>query len=170
MVRGLFLLIAMLHLGCGVAKAGELPDINFDKIVFLSSWTKSGKVQLVKGEYREPAAPGSATETVVKLAENIACGKVDGKETAAAILVTDPAQTFEFESLFDGLPPSLGTAFTPTAGSDEVLDVYLTDANGNLVELVGTSRDRRVITIPEPGSLTLLSVVALFGFWRARQF
>jgi len=99
MVRGLFLLIAMLHLGCAVAKAGELPDINFDKIVFLSSWTKLGKFQLVNGEYREPATPGSATETVVKLTDNIACGKVDGKEAAAAILVTDPGGSGTFYDL-----------------------------------------------------------------------
>ncbi len=88
---------------------------------------------------------------------------------AGTILVTDPAQTFEFESSFDGLPPALGTAFTPTAGSDEVLDVYLTDANGNLVELVGVSSDRRVITIPEPGSLTLLGLVGMVGFLRVRK-
>jgi heat shock protein HslJ len=99
MVQGLFLLIAMLHFVCGLAKAGELPEINFDKIVFLSNWTKSGKVQLVNGEYREPIATGSATETVVKLAENIACGKVDGKGAAAAILVTDPGGSGTFYDL-----------------------------------------------------------------------
>ena len=99
MIQGLFLLIAMLHLVCGLAKAGELPDINFDKIVFLSSWTKSGKFQLINGEYRESAASGLATETVVKLAENIACGKVDGKEAAAAILVTHPGGSGTFYDL-----------------------------------------------------------------------
>jgi heat shock protein HslJ len=46
--KGLFLLFVFLFLGCRFAGAGELYEINFDKIVFLSSWTKSGKVQLVK--------------------------------------------------------------------------------------------------------------------------
>jgi hypothetical protein len=46
MIRGLFLLIALVQLIGALAKAEELPEINFDKIVFVSSWTKSGKVQL----------------------------------------------------------------------------------------------------------------------------
>ena len=99
MIQGLFLLVAMLHLVCGLAKAGELPEINFDKIVFLSSWTKTGKAQLVNREYREPAAPGSATQTVVKLTDGIACGKVDGKDAAAAILVTNPGGSGTFYDL-----------------------------------------------------------------------
>ena len=46
--KGLFLLFVFLFLGCRFAGAGELCEINFDKIVFLSGWTKSGKVQFVK--------------------------------------------------------------------------------------------------------------------------
>jgi heat shock protein HslJ len=99
MIPRLFWLIVLFQLVPGLGRAGELPDINFDKIVFLSSWTKSGKVQLVNGEYREPAAPGSATETVVKLTDDIACGKVDGKEAAAAILVTNPGGSGTFYDL-----------------------------------------------------------------------
>jgi heat shock protein HslJ len=99
MIPRLFWLIVLFQLVPGMGRAGELPDINFDKIVFLSSWTKSGKVQLVNGEYREPAAPGSATETVVKLTDDIACGKVDGKEAAAAILVTNPGGSGTFYDL-----------------------------------------------------------------------
>ena len=95
----MFWLIVLFQLVPGMGRAGELPDINFDKIVFLSSWTKSGKVQLVNGEYREPAAPGSATETVVKLTDDIACGKVDGKEAVAAILVTNPGGSGTFYDL-----------------------------------------------------------------------
>jgi heat shock protein HslJ len=99
MVEGLFLIIAMLHLGCGLTSAERLPDINFDKMVFLSRWTKSGKVQLVNREYREPITPGSATETVVKLTDARAFGKVDGKEAAAVILVTDPGGSSTFYDL-----------------------------------------------------------------------
>jgi heat shock protein HslJ len=99
MIQRLLLLTILLHLMCGLAKAGELPEINFDKIVFLSSWTKSGKVQLVKREHREPAAPGSASQTIIKLTDNIARGKVDGKEAAAVILVTDPGGSGTFYDL-----------------------------------------------------------------------
>lgn len=89
----------LLLVAAGLAKAGELPDINFDKIVFLSSWTKSGKVQLVNGEYREPAAQGSAIEMVVRLTDTIAFGKLDGKDTAAVVLVTDPGGSGTFYDL-----------------------------------------------------------------------
>jgi heat shock protein HslJ len=99
MIRGLFLLIAVLHLIGGLAKAGELPEINFDKIVFISSWTKSGEVRLVNGEYCGPPASGSATQTVVKLTDDIAFGKLGGKEAGAVILVTDPGSSGTFYDL-----------------------------------------------------------------------
>jgi len=99
MIRGLLWFIVLCRLASGFAEAVELPDINFVKIVFLSSWTKSGKVQLVNGEYREPAAPGSATQTVVKLTDDIAFGKLDGKDAAAVILVTDPGGSGTFYDL-----------------------------------------------------------------------
>jgi len=99
MIRGLFLLIAMLHLICGLANAEELPEINFDKIVFLSTWTQSGEVQLVNGEYRGPAAPGSAAKTVVKLTDARAFGKLGGKEAGAVVLVTDPGGSGTFYDL-----------------------------------------------------------------------
>jgi hypothetical protein len=99
MIRSLFWLLALFQLVCGFAEAGELPEINFDKIVFISNWRKSGRAQLVNGEYREPAAPGSATETIVKLTGYIACGKVNEKDAAAAILVTDPGGSGTFYDL-----------------------------------------------------------------------
>lgn len=95
----MFWLIVLFQLACGLARAVELPEINFDKIVFLSSWTKAGKVHLVNGEYREQAAPGSATETVVKLTDKITVGKLDGKDAAAVILITDPGGSGTFYDL-----------------------------------------------------------------------
>jgi heat shock protein HslJ len=89
MVQKLFLLFALLYFGYGLAQAGELYEINFDKIVFLSSWTKSGKVKLIHGEYHEPASPGSGSELIVKLTDQRAFGKLDGKEAGAVIVVTD---------------------------------------------------------------------------------
>jgi len=79
-----------------LANAGESTKINLDNITFISSWTNSGKVQLVNGEYREQAGPGSATETVVKLTDAIAFGKLNGKEAGAVILVTDPGGSGTF--------------------------------------------------------------------------
>jgi heat shock protein HslJ len=99
MIKGLLWVIVLCRLASGFAEARELPEINFDKIVFLSSWTKSGKIQLVNGEYRESAAPGSATQTVVKLTGDIAFGNLDGKDAAAVILVTDPGGSGTFYDL-----------------------------------------------------------------------
>lgn len=99
MVQILLLLILLFQFVCGFAKAAELTGIDFEKIVFLSCWTRSGKVQLVKGEYREQVAPGSATETVVKVTDAIAFGEMDGKDAAAVILVTDPGGSGSFYDL-----------------------------------------------------------------------
>lgn len=98
-ILSLLWVFLLLSVASGLAEAGDPPDINFDKIVFLSSWTKSGKVQLVNREYREPTSPGSATQTIVKLTDNIACGKVNGKAAAAVILVTDPGGSGTFYDL-----------------------------------------------------------------------
>ena len=99
MIQGLFLLIALIQLACGLARAGELPEINFDRIVFMSSWTKSGKLHFSNGEYREPVGPGSATELIVKLTDQRAFGKLDGKEAGAVIVVTDPGGSGSFYDL-----------------------------------------------------------------------
>jgi hypothetical protein len=97
--KALIWCMALLPFCCGLAMAGESPEINFDKIVFLSSWTQLGKVQLVNGEYREPAAPGSATQTVVKLTDARVFGKLGGKDVGAVILVTDTGGSGTFYDL-----------------------------------------------------------------------
>ena len=67
---------------------------------YLSEWTEAGEVTLIDGEYREPAAPGSATETVVQLTEHIVATQLDdGQPAAAAILVTDPGGSGTFYDL-----------------------------------------------------------------------
>jgi heat shock protein HslJ len=99
MIQNLLLLTVLLHLGCGLTSTENLPDINFDKIVFLSSRTQSGNVQLVNGEYHGPAGPGSAAETLVKLTDARAFGKLGGKEAGAVILSTDPGGSGTFYDL-----------------------------------------------------------------------
>ncbi len=67
--------------------------------VYPSQWTRSGSAPLTDGEYREPAAPASATETRVKLTDWIAFGKVNGDDAAAVVLVTDPGGSGTFYDL-----------------------------------------------------------------------
>ncbi len=85
------------------------------------------------------------------------------------ILRTDPNQVFEFESVFDGLPPSPGTLISTTPGSDQVLDIYLTNLNGDLIELVGTSSDRRILVVPEPGSTGAIALSVLICIVHRRR-
>jgi heat shock protein HslJ len=76
------------------AEGGLLTNLEYR-----TSSTKSGTVKLVNGEYREPAAPGSASETVVKLTDRVAAAVLDGKRAAAAVLVTETGGSGTFSEL-----------------------------------------------------------------------
>ena len=79
---------------------GETPSLaELRNAVYRSPWTPSGTAPLTDGEYREPAASGSAVQTRVKLTKWIAFGTVDGKAAAAVILVTDPGGSGIFYDL-----------------------------------------------------------------------
>ena len=98
---------------------------------YMSEWVPSGTVRLSDGEYREPAAPGSAMETVVMLTEDVAFGQIaDGREAAAAILVTDPGGSGTFYSLAlvvmeDGVPANI--ASTALGDRVQIQDIYFQD-------------------------------------------
>jgi heat shock protein HslJ len=59
----------------------------------------SGTVTLTGGEYRGPAAPGSASEITVKLSDKNAFGIVNGEEASAVVLVTSSGGTGAFYDL-----------------------------------------------------------------------
>jgi heat shock protein HslJ len=65
-----------------------------------NDFVASGTATLVNGEYHEPAAPGSASETVVKLGEWVAYGELaDGTLVAAVILLTNSGGSGTFYHL-----------------------------------------------------------------------
>lgn len=68
-------------------------------MTYASPWFSSGRVTLSQGEYREPAAPVSASEVVVKLTGKQAFGTVSGKETGAVVLATATGGTGTFYDL-----------------------------------------------------------------------
>ena len=68
-------------------------------VEYRSEWTQSGSAPLADGEYREQAAPGSATETVVKLTEHVVHGELNGQQAAVVVLVTDPGGSGTFYDL-----------------------------------------------------------------------
>jgi hypothetical protein len=105
--RSPFLLVALL-----AACVARLPPVvQYDPYAALqrgilrnlkypSEWTRAGSATLAEGEYREPAARKSATETGVRLVEPIAYGRLaDGKYAAGVVLATDPGGSGTFTSL-----------------------------------------------------------------------
>jgi heat shock protein HslJ len=77
----------------------DVSEIDLDSMTFLSGWFPSGRVTLSRGEHREPAAPDSVSEIVVKLTDKRAFGLIHGRETGAVVLVTDAAGSGTFYDL-----------------------------------------------------------------------
>jgi basic membrane protein A len=70
-------------------------------IEYQVDYTANGRARLVNGQFREPAAPGSATEVVIILSDVIAFGDLngDGAGDAAAVLISDPGGSGTFYDL-----------------------------------------------------------------------
>jgi len=68
---------------------------------YQSEFSANGTVKLTNGIYREKIAPNSATELIITLSDKVAYGDLngDGKEDAAAILITDPGGSGTFHHL-----------------------------------------------------------------------
>ncbi len=89
----------MLPFGCASGITGNSDEIDFNTITVLSDWTKSGTVRLTDGEYRKSTAPDSSTNIVVKLTDKKVAARINGKDTAAVILATDPGGSGTFFDL-----------------------------------------------------------------------
>jgi len=78
-----------------------------------TDYVSGGIIRLTGGEYREPAAPGSASETVVSLTGSVAyAGLVSGQPAAAAIVTTQTGGSGTFLDLVviarrDGQPTQI---------------------------------------------------------------
>ncbi len=71
-----------------------------ENLEFRTGWTASKSAFLADGEYSEPAAPGSATKTIIKLHDRMAFGHTaDGRPLTAAVLITDPGGSGTFYDL-----------------------------------------------------------------------
>ncbi|MGD8466818.1 MAG: META domain-containing protein, partial [Anaerolineae bacterium] len=110
---------------------------------YQSEWTQSGIAPLVDGEYREAAAPGSATETVVALSPHVARGELNGEPAAAVVLVTDPGGSGTFYDLAvvverDGYPTHLATA---NLGDRIQMNSLAIEANQVVVDMIAHDED-----------------------------
>jgi hypothetical protein len=59
-------------------------------MTYPSEWTRAGQAPLVGGVYKEPAASGSASNIVIRLADSLAVGIIGEQTIAALVIVTDP--------------------------------------------------------------------------------
>jgi hypothetical protein len=81
--------VALLLVACGSTDRTATEALAVERLQnaeYQTQWTPEGVVQLENGEYRAPAAPGSASEIVVALTEHVAIGELNGEPAAAAIL------------------------------------------------------------------------------------
>lgn len=69
-------------------------------MTYPSEWTRSGQAPLAGGVYEEPAAPGSASTIVIRLADSLAVGVLGGQAMAALVIVTDPGGSGVFFDLY----------------------------------------------------------------------
>ncbi len=117
-----------------VSPAG-LSEDTLKNAEYQSEWTQSGAAKLTNGEYREQAAPGSASQTVVTLTDHIAHGSLrNGPYAAAVILVTSSGGSGNFRDLAvvisrQGKPVNVAT--TPLG--DRIKITSLTIENGEVV-------------------------------------
>jgi len=111
--------------------AAALPNLQYQSFI-----TESGLAPLVDGEYREAAAPGSESETVVVLTDFTTTGDLngDGVPDAAVVLATNSGGSGVFIDLAavvveDGQP--VNVAITPLG--DRVQINSLTIQDGQIV-------------------------------------
>jgi len=93
----------------------------------------------VNGVFREQAAPGSTTETIIQLSDYVIFEELESAPAAAAILISDPGGSGTFYDLAlvgtqGGKPVVLGTAFL----GDRIVVKSLQMADGQIVVEITT--------------------------------
>ena len=84
----------------GMVETTDLVVTNLESASYLTENTREGSATLEDGEFREQAAPGSATEVVIRL-DKWSLGDIDGQGAldAVAITVEDPGGSGTFHYL-----------------------------------------------------------------------
>jgi hypothetical protein len=134
-----FLALAMLIAFGGCERAPQAPrppkplTLNqLQNAEYASQWSKSGRVQLSDGQFRESAAPGAATEILVRATDFSALGDLDGDGIGDGVIVleSDPGGSGVFFDLVGvlnraGQPVTL--APVPLGDRVEINDLALDD-------------------------------------------
>jgi hypothetical protein len=96
----ILLAVALMLAACGSPKTSDaLTAEALQNAEYQTEWTPEGAVRLEDGEYRAPAAPGSASEIVISLTEYMAVSELDGQPAAAVILYSSGGGSGTFYEL-----------------------------------------------------------------------
>ena len=99
-IWSILLAVALMLAACGSANTSDaLTTEALQNAEYQTEWTPEGTVRLDDGEYRAPAAPGSASEIVIAMTEYLAAGELDGQPAAAVILYSDGGGSGTFYEL-----------------------------------------------------------------------
>lgn len=99
---------------------------------YASQWAQSGRARLVDGQYRESAAPGAATEILVRATELNALGDLDGDGAGDGVIVieSDPGGSgvfFDLVGVLNRASQPLTLAPVPLGDRVEVNGLTLDD-------------------------------------------
>jgi hypothetical protein len=138
------LLAVALLAACGdreeEAKVPPLTLRDLQNAEYPSQWPASGRARLVNGRFREPAAPGAATDILVRATEHYAFGDLDGDGAGDAVVVleSDPGGSgvfFDLVALLNRNGRAVALHPVPLGDRVQVNDVAI--RNGNVqVDLV----------------------------------
>ena len=98
----ILLAIALLLAACGSTDQTATEAFALETLQngeYQTQWIPEGVVRLENGEYRAPAAPGSASEIVVALTEYIVTGELNDESAAAVILYSSGGGSGTFYEL-----------------------------------------------------------------------
>jgi hypothetical protein len=133
-VQNLFFLATCLLMlvSCATpAPKGPLTTDDLKNGIYQSKWSLIGKVKLTNGVCVESFIPSSSTQIVVKMAEPIATGDLngDGVDDAALILISNPGTTGTYYDVaavlnVEGLPYNI--AIEPLGEGIQVKSLSLT--------------------------------------------
>ncbi len=86
-------------LGTVILPANLSPE-TLENMTYKSGWTQDGTAPLANGEYREAAAPGSTTQTVIVFDNrSIPYGPINARQSSAVFLRVDPGGSGTFYDL-----------------------------------------------------------------------
>ncbi len=120
-------------------KPAKVSAQDLEALTFHSKAYKGAPVKLTHGEYRAPAAPGSASEVIIKLGPKRAFGTLNSREFGAVVVTTSLGGTATFHELALLTRQASGWVNTDTVLLGDRIKLHsLTIDNGQIVVAMTT--------------------------------